>query len=243
MEVPNNFPVEPQPAAPTLAATQPKPIDLSTAQSAIAPQPLPSEPLTMQPQATQSVPQVAPTPSPSELQQIPSQQQPGVSQSLSRPSKKSFLYFGLIIFVLYIVGFGGAWVYSRFFKSKQRVYPVTFSAIAPNVYTEEQAIGAIKKAHPDFKDIERSNDRGNPKTSIRSLQTKTGWKIRFNRGVRPCDENGNCRIEQYYFFTVDFNGLVKEVGQVELELDSNGDKMKSVGTSPPNFFEEDTLNP
>lgn len=239
MEV-QNVPLEPQPDAPSMPSIQVQPIGLSTVQSTTQPQPLPPEPLPVQPQPVQSVSSPAHTPPP--------------PQPLSRPSKKLFLYFGLIVIVLYIVGFGGAWAYSRFFKTKQiptfeqaRSNPVTFSALDPNVYTEEQAIGAIKKAYPDLKDIERYDNPGSPKSHtkshIRWLRTKSGWKLRFNRGTRPCNEKGDCHISQFYFFTVDLNGTVKKVGQFEIENDSNGDKIKSVGTFLPDFFEEDSLNP
>lgn len=251
MEV-QNVPLEPQPDAPSMPSIRTELIGQSAIEPTTNPQPLIPEPRTVQ--LVQSVSSPAPTPPPQPLQQsqsVPAQQQHQVAQSLYRPSKRLLLLFGLVIIVLYIVGFGGAWVYSRFFKLKQiptldqrRFNQVTFSALNPNVYSEEQAIGAIKKAYPDLKDIEKLNDRGIPKTYIRSFQTKTGWKMKFRRGYGECGEKyDGCQREQYYFFMVDFNGLVKEVGQVELEYDPNGDKMESVGTFPPNFFEEDTLNP
>lgn len=249
MEVPNISPVEPQPAVPTLAATQPKPIDLSTAQSAIAPQPLLPEPLPVQPQPVQPIVS-APPPQPfQQSQQIPSQQQPPISQPPFRLSRRMFLLFGLVIVILYIIGFGGAWAYSRFFKTKQiptldreRSNPVTFSAIAPNAYTEEQAIGAIKKAYPELKDVETVSERTNPRTFIRTEKTIEGWKVRFNRGYGECsDKYSGCQREQYYYFAVDSNGLVNKIGQVEFVFDPNSDEPKKTGTYLPIFFEGDKL--
>lgn len=226
-------PTEPQPQTPSLGATKTQPIGQSPDQTTTPLQSIPPQPPSVQPQGVQPVPQIVPIPPP--------------PQPFYRPSKKSLLFFGLTILVLYIIGFGGAWAYSRFFKSKQiptldreRPNPVSFSALDRSVYSEAQAIEAIKKEYPDVKDIEREkNSYQPPKMGIRSLQIKNGWKMQFHRGTGECSKAyDGCQKEQDYYFIVDFNGTVRKVGEVELSSDPYSDHPKVVGTLLPNFFKE-----
>lgn len=193
---------------------------------------VPPEPRSVQPVQPVSPPVPPPPPQP-------------LGQSQSR---RKFFLFGLVIVILFIIGFGGAWAYSRFFKSKQipafdrrKSDTVTFSAIAPGANSEEQAISAIKNAYPELKDIEKMNDRGTPKTFIRSLQTKTGWKVRFNRGYGECGEKyDGCQREQYYYFTVALDGKVAKVGEAEMHHSVSGQgEVQRTGTSLPNFLDKE----
>ncbi len=236
MEV-QNVPIELQPDAPSTPSIQAEPLGQSTIHSAISLS-----------QATQPAPEAAPLPPPFVPAPTPSQQQPQTTQPPLRLSRRKYLLFGLVIVILFVIGFGGAWVYSRFFKYKQiptldqrRFYQATFSALDPSVHSDMQAIDAVKKAYPDLKDFGNTNNRLSPRTFIWSLQTKTGWKVRFNRGYGKCN-NDTCERDQWYYFTVDLDGKVTKVGEVEIIQKPDGSEQIN-GIRVPNFLKEDTLSP
>lgn len=173
---------------------------------------------------------------------------PNVKES-PRSKGKIFLIFGIVIVFLYIIGFGGTWVY--FHTLKQKSIPTTASqsiSLPPSfavldtikIHTDDEAIEAVKSTRPDLRDVSKFSKN---ESGIVARAVKDGWKLRITKTSGACSQElDGCEDLYIYYFVVYFDGTIKKVGEFELHVDiHNPESRQRNGTRIPDFFTNDDL--